>query len=42
MEQMDEKQPRIAGCTATGLLKLVALVFMFIDHSGKMVFGNAT
>lgn len=31
-----------AGCTATSLLKLLALVFMFCDHSGKMVFGNAT
>lgn len=31
---------RIAGCEATTLLKLLALVFMFIDHSGKMVYGN--
>ncbi len=28
----------IAGCTNTGLLKLIALVFMFIDHAGKMCF----
>lgn len=27
-----------AGNTATGALKLIALVFMFIDHSGKMLF----
>ena len=29
-----------AGNTATGLLKLIALVFMFIDHSGKVLFNN--
>lgn len=29
-----------AGNTATGWLKLIALVFMFIDHSGKVLFGN--
>ena len=28
-----------AGNTATGALKLIALVFMFIDHSGKMLFS---
>ena len=28
----------IAGNTNTGLLKLIALVFMFIDHAGKMCF----
>ena len=28
----------IAGNTATGVLKLIALAFMFIDHSGKMLF----
>ena len=27
-----------AGNTATGWLKLIALVFMFIDHAGKMLF----
>ena len=31
------KRP-IAGNTNTGLLKLIALVFMFIDHAGKMCF----
>ena len=30
-----------AGNTATGLLKLAALLFMFIDHSGKVLFNNA-
>ncbi len=29
-----------AGNTATGLLKIIALVFMFIDHSGKVLFDN--
>ena len=29
-----------AGNTATGLLKLIALVFMLIDHSGKVLFNN--
>lgn len=29
----------IAGNTNTGLLKLLALVFMFIDHAGKMCFS---
>lgn len=32
--------PPVAGNTATGLLKLIALVFMFIDHSGKVIFAN--
>ena len=27
-----------AGNTATNLLKIIALVFMFIDHAGKMLF----
>lgn len=31
-----------AGNTATAWLKLIALVFMFIDHSGKMLFSNMT
>ena len=26
-----------AGNTATGWLKVLALVFMFIDHTGKML-----
>ena len=29
-----------AGNTATGWLKLIALAFMLIDHSGKMLCGN--
>ena len=29
-----------AGNTATGWLKILALVFMFIDHAGKMLFPN--
>lgn len=32
------RNPVIAGCTATGVLKILALVFMFIDHAGKMLF----
>ena len=32
------RNPAIAGCTATGMLKILALVFMFIDHAGKMLF----
>ena len=32
------RNPAIAGCTATGVLKILALVFMFIDHAGKMLF----
>lgn len=28
----------IAGNTATGWLKIIALLFMFIDHAGKMLF----
>ena len=30
----------VAGNTATGWLKIIALVFMFIDHSGKMLFPS--
>lgn len=37
MRDLRDHQP-IAGCTNTGLLKLLALVFMFIDHAGKMCF----
>lgn len=29
-----------AGNTATGLLKLIALAFMLVDHSGKVLFNN--
>ena len=32
--------PAPAGNLSTGLLKLIALVFMFIDHSGKVLFNN--
>lgn len=32
-----EQRRELAGCTATGLLKLLALVFMFCDHAGKML-----
>lgn len=35
-----EKQRAIGGSTSTGVLKLIALFFMFIDHSGKMLFPN--
>ncbi|MBQ3095263.1 MAG: fimbrial assembly protein, partial [Clostridia bacterium] len=28
----------IAGNTNTGLLKWLALIFMFLDHAGKMCF----
>ena len=30
----------LAGNTNTGMLKLIALVFMFIDHAGKMCFAS--
>jgi len=33
--------PAPAGNLATGLLKLIALLFMFIDHTGKVLFNNA-
>ena len=29
---------KLSGNTNTGLLKVIALVFMFIDHAGKMCF----
>ena len=32
------RKPSIAGNTNTGLLKWLALIFMFIDHAGKMCF----
>ena len=35
---MTVKPRAIAGNTNTGLLKLIALAFMFIDHAGKMCF----
>lgn len=34
---MMAKRDRLAGNTATGWLKLIALVFMFCDHAGKML-----
>lgn len=37
-----EKRRAIGGSTSTGVLKLIALVFMFIDHSGKMLFPGVT
>lgn len=37
---MTRKPRPIAGCANTGLLKLIALIFMFIDHAGKMCFAN--
>ena len=33
-------KPILGGNTATGTLKWIALVFMMIDHAGKMVFPN--
>ena len=37
----DLRQRRLpAGNTATALLKLIALAFMLIDHSGKVLFNN--
>ncbi len=35
-----EKRRIPAGNTATGWLKVIALLFMFIDHSGKVLFGD--
>ncbi len=32
---------KLAGSDATAWLKIIALVFMFIDHSGKMLFNDA-
>ena len=32
------RKRRPAGNTATGWLKIIALIFMFIDHAGKMLF----
>ena len=43
--QSPETSPSVhpvpAGNLSTGLLKLIALFFMFIDHSGKVLFNNA-
>ncbi|MCH5286302.1 MAG: hypothetical protein J1E43_02680 [Christensenellaceae bacterium] len=32
-----QKQRAIGGSTSTGFLKILALIFMFADHSGKML-----
>ena len=40
MTEAVRKQDMPAGNLSTGLLKLIALVFMFIDHSGKVLFNN--
>ncbi len=40
MSEDVRNRPAPAGNLSTGLLKLVALVFMFIDHSGKVIFNN--
>lgn len=32
--------PRLGGSTSTGTLKVIALLFMFIDHAGKMLFPH--
>lgn len=37
---MTNRNSAIAGNTNTGLLKLIALIFMFIDHAGKMCFPS--
>ena len=38
---IDYSRPRLpAGNTATHLMKIIALLFMFVDHSGKALFGN--
>ena len=40
MEAALSRPRRPAGNTATSWLKIIALVFMFIDHAGKMCFPN--
>ena len=40
MEAALSHSRRPAGNTATSWLKIIALVFMFIDHAGKMCFPN--
>ena len=41
MQHSLSPRPRApAGNTATGWLKVLALVFMFIDHAGKVLFSN--
>ena len=38
MERTIKRREELGGNTSTGLLKLLALVFMFCDHAGKMCF----
>lgn len=38
MVSLKKNEPALAGNTSTGMLKLLALAFMFIDHAGKMCF----
>lgn len=39
MTQVTLRKPdELGGNTSTGLLKILALVFMFCDHAGKMCF----
>ena len=35
-----QPKPALAGNTATGALKIIALCFVFMDHAGKMLFPN--
>lgn len=37
---MERTRRAIIPDTPTGWLKVIALIFMFVDHSGKMIFGN--
>ena len=37
MTNADRRQS-LGGCTSTGILKVLALIFMFCDHAGKMCF----
>ncbi len=36
----DRRQQPLGGNTSTGLLKILALIFMFCDHAGKMCFSS--
>lgn len=40
MPDADRRTGLPAGNLATGALKVIALIFMFIDHSGKVLFNN--
>ena len=37
MRRMEDRRS-LAGNTATGVLKLIALALMLVDHAGKMLF----